>query len=46
MGLDVLLMGLVLVNPVSIVGPCRATLSSRFWRDELGGDVVMEGTVV
>jgi len=46
MGLDILLMGLVLVSPVSIVGPCKATFSSRFWMDELGRGVVVDDTVV
>jgi len=39
-------MGLVVVSPVSIVGPCRVTLSLRFWMDELGGGVVVDDTVV
>jgi len=46
MGLDTLLIGLMLVSPISIVSPCKATLSSRFWMDELGGGVVVDDTVV
>jgi len=46
MGLDTLLMSLVVVSPVSIVDPCRVTLSSTFEIDELGGGVVVDDTVV